>query len=127
MKASWLDRTGQMWKLYVFACGVIASCAAVITLFISAAGSKPPYATLGAVSLLVTGATFTWLFTSIRCRVCLRRPAWWLFRRTVISGNFVIPLIATQDCPICHDEGRSCAPFDKQRQNRTTARIASND
>jgi hypothetical protein len=110
-------RTGQLWKVYVFWCGFL-SCACLFVAFLGSTGeTTPPYASLGAAFFLVGSAAYAWLFVSLRCPVCLHRPAWWYFRKGIL-GDWYRSVIEMSECPICQDRGFLSTPAWSKKATR---------
>jgi hypothetical protein len=71
--------------------------------FIKSVNSQPEPNLIFAVTFMIAGATaLVWLIMSLRCPLCLGRPAWWVIRHASADEWFVL-LIGMSTCPLCND------------------------
>jgi hypothetical protein len=96
---SWLRRTGQFWKLALFA---PVLCANVILAVLAFHGIyRHPLVDL------VNGAVFViallWFFRSIRCPLCGAAVGWKLLTWSK-AGALWGSMLDLDVCPVCHDD-----------------------
>lgn len=106
---SWIDRTHQRWKLYVFL-GL-----AVLDFFLFVGliwrvnhPANPPYGLLNEITLsllfVACGLTaFGWLSLALRCPVCRRRVFGHVLRHASVGGWFTA-LLSLARCPHCESD-----------------------
>jgi hypothetical protein len=100
MANPWLKRSGQTWKLVVFAVLVVVGLV-LFALFIAAVNGKIPGEMALAFAFVGAGfCAFLWLATAIRCSRCGARPAWHLMR-TAPHASWFLQLLALDRCPSC--------------------------
>jgi hypothetical protein len=101
--SSWIERTGQRWKLFVFLGLILPSGLAIGCLFFVPASALPGRGTALRIWLVaISVAALTWFWVSLRCRTCRKSIGWWAFS----TSNGVARLLGLDRCPICHDEGQ---------------------
>lgn len=92
----WLAKTKQLWKFYIFVFGVMVGFLLIIfqSIGIIENGIIEP------ITISVEIFAFLWLFISIRCPSCKRRPMFSIIRKSNIS-QLTRNLIGFESCPHC--------------------------
>ncbi len=106
--SSWIARSGQTWKLYVFYALILATIV-LIGMFIAAVNGMeifPGVGQVGLAMLFVVGGfgALLWLANSIRCPQCGERVAWTIIRNSN-AGAWLPDLLSMTACPGCGGEG----------------------
>ena len=100
---TWLVRTRQQWKLYVFYLLMLPT-GLLLWLMIDGVRSDGGYSAYSMsipIGLVFSGViAFGWLILSIRCRNCGARPVWTLFK-TGHAHDWLTRLITAEQCPVC--------------------------
>jgi hypothetical protein len=105
---TWLDRTGQRWKVRALWLLIAVSLAAFLIAYLMLASAALSTDVQAAAIMSATAlglSTFIWFLRAIRCPACGRRPAWALVRSQSI-GLWLPKLLSATACPLCADAGR---------------------
>lgn len=104
VKADWIVRSGQGWKLLVFIGPALLAIYFLVTPLFQALKA---FEFLSRVSFgfLLGGASVVWLLLSIRCRWCNRKPMPRLFRHAP-SDKLLEQVFAAERCPYCNNHLR---------------------
>lgn len=104
---SWLDRTGQRWKLHVFFFLIALTIVSGVTFALAVndihlfeGATQLPLALL---FMSLGLGSLVWLGTSIRCPSCHARAAWRVLR-TAPSEAWLTTLVTIDACPVCTGE-----------------------
>lgn len=121
----WVARTGQKWKLGVFALLILAAAAQMVALIavvqgrsdigllVSSSHSAVDAELLFGIGAVAAGfAAIAWLAFAIRCPECRHSPGWFLIR-TVKAGRWWVVLVNCERCPVCESQRNS-----REAQNR---------
>ena len=102
-KRSWLERSGQAWKLTL-------ADIALFSAFIAVVGGlvlRQPAKALVGLALAIAGLALPFL---VRCAVCGLRPLRSEEARTLPRGYRRDMLRILEVCPLCGDDGSPMAP-----------------
>lgn len=114
-----LQRTDQLWKLYVFALAM--ALGAGLTLFQSFLYKLLEKETITALviggMLLVIGA-FAWAYTSISCPNCKLKLFWYSITKVGL-GTWFTWLINLEKCPQCGSRDGLAVPDSKRGKSRS--------
>src|SRR6058998_3048946 len=95
--STWLQRTGQRWKLPLF--GLTVSLAFVLIAgsdLISRTHEYPLWPSL--VGVLAIAAAFLWFWSSVKCPACGKSVARWALTKVPVHAWFP-SLVRLQLCP----------------------------
>jgi hypothetical protein len=92
VEMSWLQRTGQRWKLGVFCLGMFLPWA------LGHLGSVR----FEADGWMLSAGVFVWFMLAVRCPRCGGRVAWAL-ATGVDHRRFAPELLGARECPLCRD------------------------
>jgi transposase-like protein len=106
MTSTWITATRQRWKLSIFWLILLIGLLLAVGSFQTLNENRELNRILDDWSVAVLIISFVWLFVSIRCPKCGRRPTWWIVRHADLREWYVM-LSVMRDCPICHDQNVS--------------------
>jgi hypothetical protein len=102
--ASWMEASGQRWKLHVFY-GLMAAGAVFGVNFIADVngsslirGIDGPAAAI--IFATMPGTALLWLVLSIRCSICGMRPVGSILKHTN-ANSWLEAITSLSDCPKC--------------------------
>ena len=101
-RSTWMARTGQRWKLYLFGLFMLVSGCALAGVILL---TQRPQRASGAISCAFVGigfglGAFLWLGLSVRCPKCKGKVGWRVLK-TSSAGEWWMRLIAMDECPCC--------------------------
>ena len=101
-RSTWMARTGQRWKLYLFGLFMLVSGCALAGVILL---TQRPQRASGAISCAFVGigfglGAFLWLGLSVRCPKCKGKVGWRVLK-TSSAGEWLMRLIAMDECPCC--------------------------
>jgi hypothetical protein len=98
---SFLKRTGQLWKLYLFMVLLGVGFAAVLFALTNRSGKSPEFLVINMLAgcgLCI--ATTVWVCLSVTCPGCKVRLVW-LYMTKKSAANWFAALVYLTQCPAC--------------------------
>jgi hypothetical protein len=107
-KTSWLAKTGQIWKFWLFAFLIGSDGLLFVLMLLKINSSEFPILDLTRIEGFHIGMLFMalavfallWLIFSIKCPACKKRPVFRIIRKSEVN-RWVTELITFQKCPFC--------------------------
>jgi len=104
MTDSWLERTGQGWKIKIFWLLIGATALLLLGAIVSANGVELPLGMTGLALLVPVGgfSALLWLCAGVVCKTCGAHPAWEIIKGAT-AGSWWIQIESLSACPKCGD------------------------
>ena len=107
---TWIEASGQRWKLHVFFALMAVTFALLFALFGSFGtgnGTLPIY--FGIATAVTAIAAHLWVALSIQCASCQKRIGW-LVLSAMGTSRWLVQLWRGEVCPSCGDSGSAASP-----------------
>lgn len=115
VRDSYIGRSGQSWKIWLFVLLLTVGAVAMLFGFLPPINADPslfvPFVLGGAFLAL---GSLVWLSLSVKCRACGRRFGWRVMREQPYDRWFAL-IMTTRECPICRDDPSTEIPALKKR------------
>jgi hypothetical protein len=101
---SWIDATGQRWKLHVFFALMAATFALIFALMISFGTGNAALPMAFGIAMIAFGlGAHLWVALGIQCASCHRRIGWLVL--SAMGTRWLAQLWRGEVCPSCGDSG----------------------
>jgi hypothetical protein len=115
---TWIEASGQRWKLDVFFVGMTISASLWVVIWLwPSASDNVRFGVLPGLAAFFGLLALVWFITSIRCSACRGRVGWYAVRRLEIK-KWLHAVMFSLACPICGNPAQGSAePPSRDGQN----------